>query len=246
MLGAISIVALSAACGEVAGPSGADAAPSASVDALATSPDAGAPDAGFSGLQTMTLMAIEETSVTDRDPAANLDSQQLAVESTSGWLSRSYVRFRATDIPAGAIIDEAKLELYYCACDGIDNIGVYAGAGPWMANTLTWANQPGTTGTALDALNLNPNFDDDFLCGNTEVYVAAAGTMASKPGWYVTDLVRDWHQGTANYGLVLKAEPENIGVPAGQAMGAYFGHTEGLTRCGEKPPRLVVSYRMPL
>lgn len=230
------------ACGEVADSSGADASLPSADAAAAASPDADTP---LSAPITITLISSEETAVTDRNATANFNGQQLAVESTPGWLSRSYVRFDVSSVPAAAVVDEAKLELYYCGCDGIENIGAFAVGGPWSASTVTWNTQPSTGASPVDAVHLNPDFPTDLECGDTETYVASSAGAANKSGWYITSLAQGWVDGLANHGLVLKAVPETVGVAPGAAMSGYFAHAASNTRCGSNPPRLVVTYRTP-
>lgn len=190
------------------------------------------------------LPTIEETSVRSQFPDTTHDELELLVQNYSFANSRSYVRFDLSALPEGATVESAQVELYYCNCDGIDDIGVFPAEGPWSAATLTWNNQPGPVGQPLDVVNLGPNFYPNGDCGDVGEYVAMPGGSASKPGWFISDLVQDWIDGiTPNEGVVFMGYPEYPDpVPPGR-LAAAFGHSETGGNCPELPPRLRVRYR---
>ena len=191
------------------------------------------------------LEAIEEASARSMDPDANFDDFELLIQNYTDIYSRGYVRFDISAIPATATVTEARVELYYCNCDGIDDIAVYAAADAWSAATLTWNNQPGTTGPALDVVNLNPDFlSPPYSCGDTGEYVASAGGMASKEGWFITDLVQAWVDGSEqNHGIVFMAYPEEANPDPPGKLGAAFGIIEDTGNCPGNPSRLTVKYK---
>ncbi|MHC4548188.1 MAG: DNRLRE domain-containing protein [Planctomycetota bacterium] len=194
----------------------------------------------------MVLFAVGETSVRSGDPATNFDTLELKVENTAVENARGYVLFDVSSIPATATVLEAKVELYYCGCDGIDDIGVHPAAGFWAAATVTWDTQPGAVDPAqpLDVVNLSPDFLITFDCGDTDQYVANAGGSASKAGWFITALVQGWVDGTTtNNGIVFMAFPEEaVPSPPGR-LEAAFGNLELTGGCPDNPPRLLVKYR---
>ena len=196
--------------------------------------------------ETLTLMASEESSVTARYPDANYDGEPLLVERGPLLSAHAYIKFDLDSIPEGAVIKSAKLEPFYCLCDGIDDIGVFKAAATWSAATLTWSNRPGTSTKApIDSVNLNPDFDNDYQCGDLDSYVADEGGSADKAGWYVTEAVQEWVSDGGSHGFVLRPTP-TLGSPETQgAMAAFFGHSEVATPCGEKPARLIVTYQLP-
>ena len=69
------------------------------------------------------LTAAEEARVDSRSPNQNFDgSELLVVNYAGGWTERSYVRFDLSSIPHDATVLEARIELFYHLCDGIDSI----------------------------------------------------------------------------------------------------------------------------
>lgn len=200
------------------------------------------------------LTAAEETRVSSRQPGQNLDGTELLVVNYAGnWNERSYVRFDLSSIPHDATVLEARIELFYHLCDGIDSIAVYPAARSWNASTLTWNNQPGpalpassgtpTPPTPHDVVNLGPDFPTTGNCGDTGEYVAAPGGSASKPGWFVTKLAQNWLSGSlVNRGVVFMASPEYANpIPPGRLL-AVFGSSEATPQFPALPPRLRVIY----
>ena len=190
------------------------------------------------------LTAAEEARVDNRSPNQNFDgSELLVVNYAGGWTERSYVRFDLSSIPHDATVLEARIELFYHLCDGIDDIAVYTAARPWTAATLTWANQPATPPSPHDMLNLGPTFLTTGNCGDTGEYVAAPGGSASKPGWFITKLAQNWVDGSAaNRGVVFMAYPELADpVPPGRIL-AIFGSSEDTAQFPAMPPRLRLTY----
>jgi RHS repeat-associated protein len=92
--------------------------------------------------------------------------------------------------------------------------------GSWNANTLTWANQP-TVGTT--------NYDD---------YAPAHGYSASCPSadatFDVTAMTQSWADGSANYGLRLKANDETANNTWRRYRSANYG--------GATQPHINVTY----
>jgi len=223
-----------------------DAGTADDADALPGDPDAGItgdPDAGGGATTTVVLTATAGAVVQSTLPDDPAPADRLLVQNYTAQLARSYLRFDVSSIPAGATVESAKLELYYCVCDGIDDIGVAAAAGAWNPATLTWKNQPGVAGDPVDVVNLNPAFTSNYSCGDTGSWVAEGGTYASKPGWYVTPVVQAWVDGAAADGLVLAAAPElDDPDPPGRLYAVFAGDVEA-GPCPATPPRLVVTYR---
>lgn len=195
--------------------------------------------------ENVTLFATQECSVRDQDPGTNHDALELMVQNYTNTNARSYVLFDLSSIPASASIEEARLELYYCQCDGIDSIAVYPAEENWSAATVTWDDQPGPSalGQPLDVVHLGPDFMGSGDCGDVDEYVPQPGGSASKTGWYITTLVQEWVDGTrVNHGVVFMAHPEQpVPDPPGR-IGAIFGNIENSGFCPENPPRLLVEY----
>ena len=187
------------------------------------------------------LLATEESSVIDSQPDANMDADSLLVQNYSTDNARAYVRFDVSSIPAGAVLLAARAELYYCLADGMDDIAVYPSSGDWSADAITWNNQPGPGANEVDVVNLAPNFPASS--GDLGSYVALPGGEASKAGWYISSLVREWIQDpSSNDGIVFAAFPEIADPdPPGRLFGV-FGSSEETPQCPDNPPRLRVWY----
>jgi hypothetical protein len=186
------------------------------------------------------IYSYEEAAVQSSLPDENLEGGPLVVVNYVTGNARSYIKFDMTGVPAA--IKSARLELYYCNCDGIAPIAVHPAAGEWTAGEITWNNQPGAYNDSqpLDVVNLS---SDPYDCGDCGQYVAMPGGKASKEGWIITDLVRGWTSGSVqNCGVVLISSPEQpVPYPPGRLM-AFFGHSENTGSCPSNPPRLRITY----
>lgn len=77
----------------------------------------------------------------------------LKVQSKDGGNSRALVRFALPAIPEGCIVGSAMLHLYAASAATDRTLGVFALAGAWSEDTVTWNNQPATTGPATTTLS---------------------------------------------------------------------------------------------
>jgi hypothetical protein len=113
---------------------------------------------------------------------------------------RAYLQFNLSDLPAGAVITNAVLKLYwydYGTSSGSPqdfDIGVYRVNGPWEEDTITWNTRPGYKPTPESTFFMN--------LINPETWMS----------WNVTSLVQGWKNGSIpNYGLVLRDTDETTG-----------------------------------
>ncbi len=152
--------------------------------------------------------------------------EMLAATWTYGGLegiSRSYIDFDLTSVPANAEIGSAFLSFYYC--DGSGHAG-HAGTntsvleritGPWDENTVTWNTQPATTAS------------------NEVLLAESITTNQDYPDIDVTPLVQDMLADPVNsYGFRLRLQNEEI------LTSLKFG--SGDWSIPEERPRLDVCY----
>lgn len=113
----------------------------------------------------------------------------------------SYLRAPNMNLPAGATLDWATLEMYYYYNDNISSgqltVGAYQIMNNWSAAVLTWNN----------ASN-NPNMGIATTPLSTAVTYGNVGATINSPhkaAFNITNAARAWTTGTANnYGIALK------------------------------------------
>jgi hypothetical protein len=87
--------------------------------------------------------------VAQNTPAAtNGASPSLAVGSKASANQRTLVHFALPAIPAGCKVTEAILRLNATSATNGRTLQAVALAAPWTESTVTWSNQPSTSGTA--------------------------------------------------------------------------------------------------
>lgn len=131
-------------------------------------------------------------------------------------IGRALIRFNlAADVPAEAIIDTARLDVFFQYGEGANPVNLVAGlvTQDWAESGATWNNQPATS--------------EPFL-------VTLVDTTPDYKSLDVTDIVRAWHN-APHYGLVLRG-------PEGETL---YGRIFESREHGENPPRLVVTYHLP-
>jgi len=109
-------------------------------------------------------------------------------------IARGYLQFDLDSIPPGAVITEANLGLCYWGTWGGPSIsiGLYEVTESWVENSITWNNQPTSSGDAIDIQIIPKKETNDF------VY------------WQITNLVKGWYEeNIANYGIVLRDTDES-------------------------------------
>ncbi len=135
-------------------------------------------------------------------------------------IDRSLVRFDLSHIPPGTTINSASLDLYHSSSCGYSGqhlaITPYRITSDWQEEDVTWNTQP-SIGSSYGSVSI------------------AHGAW----GWYsfnVTNLVRDWVNGTGNYGIMLRGPESTAGWRQFDTKGAgryIYG------------PRLVVDLVLP-
>lgn len=139
------------------------------------------------------------------------------------------VQFDLSGIPAGAVIDQARLEVYATGWGGADiTFGAYAVLTPWVEGQATW-NQA-AAGSPWAAAGCNDTASDRRAVPQASV------TTAGPSRWYsfdVAGLVQEWVNGSlVNNGVLLRAEFSNF---------AFFFASNEYADAALRP-RLVVTY----
>lgn len=107
--------------------------------------------------------------------------------------ARTLIRFNLPSLPAYSAIDSAQFRLYAYSWYSSDTIAtqVYRITGSWTESSYpTWNTQP-----SID--------------WGTVWSTASVAKSTGWKYWTITGLVNAWYGGTANYGLMLRANPEN-------------------------------------
>ncbi len=134
--------------------------------------------------------------------SATLFNWMRAGKSADGELWRTYLRYviNGTDLDY-ATIHNADLRLWNYHANGCGTtvgVGIVARqlTSPYDYSTLTWANQPSSTGT-------------NAVINEGGYSATLAGCSGSGELYYsIEDIVREWANGTADHGLMIRAATE--------------------------------------
>ncbi len=153
---------------------------------------------------------------------------------------RGWIEFNTSSIPADAWVISAKLRLrvwhistpedpFPNTGDSTGRIfGVYRLSEPWAETGVNWVNQP----------------------SYTEEHHATAPVPSGQGGWNgpllwmewdITDIVKDWHSGIGNDGLVVRDTQENAST---FYTTQFFTHDQVPNE--SYYPRMVVTYVFPM
>ena len=159
-------------------------------------------------------------------------STSLLIDRESTDLQRALLQFDLSAIPTNATITSATLTMQATQIDGQLNISVYEmlrawveGSGSGAAGAANWnQSAPGTNWTSAGG---------DF---NATAVANLNTNTTGQHSWSITSLVQAWVNGSkTNYGLMV-ASPDGGGNRT-----ATYDSSEGAT-----PPKLVISYTVPL
>lgn len=161
-----------------------------------------------------TITATADAWIDQSSPSQNKGTDAaLYVQSKNGSSNRrSLVRFTLPTVPAGCTVIAATLTVRNDAPRADRTIDAYRAASTWAESTVTWNNQPGTTGVAV---------------GSTTT------STAGPQQWTVTAHVLA--QYTTNNGFVLRDRTEN--TPGGREQKYLSRESGSSTR-----PQLVVTW----
>lgn len=166
----------------------------------------------------------KDAAINNSTPAVNFGNEVYSWVGVFGTtITRLYIQFDLSSIPANARIVDADLLLYqYFTFGGSDfTIELLKINNSWDESTISW--------------DLQPTRSSDPIISSS--ITAGATTWES---WDIDDLVQAWLDGgIANYGAVLKDTYETSGDTI-----AYF-YTSDYTTDTTKRPKLVISYYIP-
>ncbi len=137
--------------------------------------------------------------------------------------ARILIWFNLPGLPPHAIVDQAQLELHINSCNGgcnnsrSINTQIFRITGSWSQGNYepTWNNHPPVDwGTVWSSKNITDVKQFKY--------------------WDVTNLVKTWYAGTPNYGMLLRANPQN-------ASGFSFYAHENLSNV----PQLIIDFHIP-
>jgi hypothetical protein len=108
----------------------------------------------------------------------------------SATSSQGLIQFNVSSIPPGSQIVFAQLWLFQDSNSGQGNVyNLYRNTSAWNERTVTYATKPTTDGL-VSSLAINDPFAQEFRTFN------------------LTNVVQDWVNGTANFGLTLIQNPD--------------------------------------
>jgi hypothetical protein len=99
---------------------------------------------------TVTVAANADAWIDQNSSSNNFGSDSiLKVQAKDGNNFRALVRFALPNVPSGCVVQSATLRLYAASSSGGRTIQALRITGNWAENSVTWANQPSTNGTAV-------------------------------------------------------------------------------------------------
>ncbi len=168
----------------------------------------------------VTLYAVADATVNSASAATNYGlATSLEVQVGGRTIQQALLRFDVhSALPADAVIDSARLELYLTASSGEPRVEFVAANldGDWSESTVTWSNKPPATRPITSPF-----------------WVSA--TLNRWQGWDVTSIVQAWQSGR-EYGLILG------GVDGAPSFQRSFASGEYMR--GTHTPRLIVDYHL--
>ena len=192
-------------------------------------------------VNTATLYAVKDAYSWESVPKANNGgSNNFAITSSTanpknmrGWLA-----FDLSGVPSDAWIVNVKLQLRVWHKTTPDsklgigdstgrNYGVYRIIQPWIEFNVTWANQPNYTEEHHATSPVPPGqggWDGPLLYMD----------------WDITEIVGGWHNGAANYGILIRDTQENAPL---YYSTQFFTHDKVPNE--SYFPRLIVTYVEP-
>ena len=166
----------------------------------------------------------KDAAISSTLPADNFGNETTSwVGYFSTTITRLYIQFNLSSVPANARIADADLLLYQYFTFGVSDFTIELQKinNNWDESTISWDLQPTRSSDPINTSNIT------------------AGITTWK-SWDIDDLVQAWLDGgIANYGVVLK----DIDETSGDTM-AYF-YTSDYTTDTTKRPKLVISYYIP-
>lgn len=151
------------------------------------------------------------------EPATTFNAWSYTRVGNNGYgKSRTYIEFGLSQLPTGAVIDNAELSLYQTLTNSANTVvDLHQITSWWEYYSVNWNEQP--------TYNAIPIGSETF---NTTGY----GT------YDITELASDWYKGkTTNFGFMLKAKDEN---------GAKREFASALNSDVNKIPKISITYHI--
>jgi predicted ribosomally synthesized peptide with SipW-like signal peptide len=144
---------------------------------------------GCSVVGSQTVTAGADAWIDQAAPSSNLGADSVLKVTTKGpnLNTRALVQFNLPSLPAGCSVTTATLRMHNKSPVSGRTLAAYANSAAWTENGVTWANQPGTTGSA-----------------STAATPSSAGWMQ----WDVTSQVQGMYSGSNN-GFSVRDQTEN-------------------------------------
>ena len=150
-------------------------------------------DSHMSGTYTVRAEEIKAQTADKYNSNSIWGGNYCEIQGSNSWVYRTFLQYDISIIPPNAIINSAKLKGYCRSWNDNTSTGTTNIAritSDWNYKTMTWNNQPATTGAYL----------------TTNVSPPTVGTWTD---WDITNLVKEWHEGIyPNYGLHIKNNNE--------------------------------------
>jgi hypothetical protein len=133
---------------------------------------------------------------------------------------RAYIEFDLSSIPDNVVITSAAVGLYYYRTVGSATapIGVYLVEESWTESNTTWNHQPDSATTPEDTLTVPTSVTNAFLY------------------WDITDLVKDWLDGTIDNNGVMFRDTDESTV---EAWKGFYSSDYGTPA---QRPQLIIEY----
>ena len=182
-----------------------------------------APD-GLSGKDGM--IQVRDNGTLINDNYKNNVNTQATRATASGWLtSRSLIEFDLFSIPTNAVVNNASLQLFGNGHNPLNRPNdsyLLQNSAPWLEETLTWGNQPGTL-------------------ASPSIYMPGTTSANQNTTLDVTGQVQNWVQNPAsNYGWKLKLADEVTASYTILNYGSFDNTTPSLR------PSLVITITIPV
>ncbi|MEM2956304.1 MAG: DNRLRE domain-containing protein [Candidatus Pacearchaeota archaeon] len=157
-------------------------------------------------------------------------STTIDIDSESSKIERGILEFNISSIPSNANIQSAVLALYQTSGTGTEfELELKRITNSWTESGATWNSR--------DGINLWSSAGGDYA--NTSYAKTTINTSLGWKEWDITNLIKEWHNGTyPNYGLIL-IPPSKPGNNLKQF--ASSDNANSTIR-----PKLIINYTIPL
>ncbi len=170
---------------------------------------------------TMTFVAVADAPLLESAPGIPHPGEVLLTGRDATGRFRSLVGFNVT-LPPGSVVRRATLRMFMYAIrsGGTDLYSVYPVTRSWTQASATWSNMAN-------------RYERGRGVGPVMI---ASGAQRLHVEWNVTEIVRDWVNGTSpNYGFLLRNLELGLNL-------LYFGNREDVAA---NRPRLIVEFGPP-